>query len=57
MFRDFVILESKFCSWPQEQIFRCKNGNCIPNSWVNDHNNDCGDYSDEQLTALQPLHK
>ncbi|XP_019620636.1 PREDICTED: sortilin-related receptor-like isoform X1 [Branchiostoma belcheri] len=28
--------------------FTCSNEHCIPQSWVCDHDNDCGDYSDEQ---------
>ena len=28
--------------------FACDNGECIPESWICDHDNDCGDYSDEE---------
>ncbi|KAJ7384235.1 Sortilin- receptor [Desmophyllum pertusum] len=28
--------------------FRCTNSRCIPSNWKCDHDNDCGDNSDEQ---------
>ncbi|XP_078593117.1 sortilin-related receptor-like isoform X1 [Branchiostoma floridae x Branchiostoma japonicum] len=28
--------------------FTCSNEHCIPMSWICDHDNDCGDFSDEQ---------
>ena len=34
--------------------FRCGNGNCIPKKWKCNNVNDCGDNSDETITAHPP---
>ena len=31
-----------------DDTFYCDNGNEIPMEWVNDGDNDCGDWSDER---------
>lgn len=50
------------CLWPveprpcSESEFRCDSGQCIPGTWVCDHDNDCGDNSDERDCGALALH-
>lgn len=48
-----VSLEPRPCS---ESEFRCDNEQCIPGNWVCDHDNDCGDNSDERDCGEQMPH-
>ena len=36
--------------------FTCDNGECVPDSYVCDGDNDCGDYSDEDGCGMYNLH-
>ena len=42
----FPLLDPELFTCPAG-YFECDNGNCIPNSWKCDTDNDCGDSSDE----------
>lgn len=54
-----------FCWWCSLSVavtclpsqFQCLSGRCIPGSWRCDHDNDCGDMSDEppHCSQFQPL--
>lgn len=44
--------EPRPCS---ESEFRCDNNQCIPGNWRCDHDNDCGDNSDERDCGEQEL--
>lgn len=37
--------------------FKCSNSQCIPSHWRCDHDNDCGDNSDEQGCCKLPSDK
>ena len=42
----------RHCLFHQE--FRCASGRCIPNSYLCDGDNDCGDLSDEEGCNTRP---
>ncbi|XP_050419520.1 low-density lipoprotein receptor-related protein 2 [Patella vulgata] len=48
-------ISTQACLPCSEDLFQCKNCRCISNQWLCDHNNDCGDNSDESTNCTYPV--